>query len=76
MIVGDPNPKIDYNEFFPFDQRLLNLSNIDEEMLIKAIEELEKRKKEYVASQDKAISRIIKELKRRKHDKSMTNNIL
>ena len=43
MIVGDPNPKIDYNEFFPFDQRLLNLSNIDEEMLIKAIEELEKR---------------------------------
>ncbi|MCR5248372.1 MAG: hypothetical protein K6E14_11380 [Paludibacteraceae bacterium] len=73
MIVGDPNPKIDYNEFFPFDQCLLNLSNIDEEMLIKAIEELEKRKKEYVASQNKAISRIIEELKRRKRDKSMTN---
>lgn len=76
MIVGDPNPKINMEDYFPFDMPGINLSNIDEALLLKAIEEKEKQKTEYIASANKTISRILKELNRRQRLKSSKNSIL
>lgn len=74
MVIGEPK-KFDPMDFFPFDG-ILALTNIDEELLIKAIQEKEKQKREYVAAADKTISKILKELEsRHKHKAKKTNKI-